>query len=230
VLLAVLVFLYVNIPSMLLTIDHVGIACRSLDAAIERYVSVFGLAVVSQEINAEQGVREAMLATDSGGSYVQLLEPLGEDTPVGRFLSRRGEGMHHVGYAVTDVTAALAEIGGRGGVRLLDSRPRHGSMGASIAFLHPGDLGGVLTELVQSFAAPGELCGTCGVTSGTTRGFRNVIFWTGIRDPRGACDLYTFSQATTRSPLRDSAGTERRSCHRPGEGGVNCLALARHRR
>jgi methylmalonyl-CoA/ethylmalonyl-CoA epimerase len=138
---------------MLLRIDHVGVACRSLDAAIERYVSVFGLAVVSREVNEEQGVKEAMLATtglstSEGTSYVQLLEPLGPDTPVGRFLERRGEGMHHVGYAVADVTAALAEIGGRG-VRLIDSRPRHGSMGASIAFLHPGDLGGVLTELVQ---------------------------------------------------------------------------------
>ena len=133
---------------MLLRIDHVGIACRSLDAAVERYVTVFGLAVVSREVNAEQGVKEAMLATAEGTSYVQLLEPLGPDTPVGRFLERRGEGMHHVGYAVADVTAALEEIGGQG-VRLIDSRPRHGSMGASIAFLHPGDLGGVLTELVQ---------------------------------------------------------------------------------
>src|SRR6202012_5723805 len=140
--------LYVKIPTMLLTIDHVGIACGNLDAAIERYVSVFGLAVVSQETNREQGVREAMLATESGSSYVQLLEPLAPDTPVGKFLERRGEGMHHVGYAVADVTAALAEVGGTGG-RLIDARPRHGSMGASIAFLHPGDLGGVLTELVQ---------------------------------------------------------------------------------
>jgi methylmalonyl-CoA/ethylmalonyl-CoA epimerase len=137
---------------MLQRIDHVGVACRSLEAAVERYVSVFGLAVVSEETNEEQGVREAMLATDSSGSYVQLLEPLAEDTPVGRFIARRGEGIHHIGYAVADVTAALAEIGGKD-VRLLDSRPRHGSMGASIAFLHPGDLGGVLTELVQSFAA-----------------------------------------------------------------------------
>jgi methylmalonyl-CoA/ethylmalonyl-CoA epimerase len=139
---------YATIPSMLLTIDHVGIACRDLDAAIERYVGVFGLALVSQETNTEQGVREAMLATGSGTSYVQLLEPLAADTPVGKFLERRGEGMHHVGYAVADVTAALAEISATG-VRLIDSRPRHGSMGASIAFLHPGDLGGVLTELVQ---------------------------------------------------------------------------------
>jgi methylmalonyl-CoA/ethylmalonyl-CoA epimerase len=133
---------------MLLRIDHVGIACRSLEATLERYVEVFGCTVASQETNSEQGVREAMLVTDSGDSYVQLLEPLGDDTPVGKFIARRGEGMHHIGYAVIDVTAALAEVGGTG-VRLIDSQPRHGSMGASIAFLHPGDLGGVLTELVQ---------------------------------------------------------------------------------
>ena len=139
---------------MLLRIDHVGIACRSLETAIDKYVNIFGLTVVSEETNVEQGVREAMLATDGGDSYVQLLEPLSGDTPVGRFIARRGEGMHHIGYAVPDITAALTEIGGQD-VRLLDSRPRHGSMGASIAFLHPGDLGGVLTELVQSLA-PGN--------------------------------------------------------------------------
>jgi len=137
---------------MLLRIDHVGIACRSLEAAIDRYVRTLGFTVVSEETNAEQGVREAMLATDSGDSYVQLLEPLGDETPVGRFLARRGEGIHHVGYSVTDITAALAEVG-ETGVRLIDSRPRHGSMGASIAFLHPGDLGGVLTELVQPLSS-----------------------------------------------------------------------------
>jgi methylmalonyl-CoA/ethylmalonyl-CoA epimerase len=136
---------------MLLRIDHVGVACVSLEAAIERYESVFGLEVVSRETNEEQGVREAMLATADAPSYVQLLEPLAPDTPVGKFLARRGEGIHHVGYAVADVTAALETIGGRG-VRLIDQRPRHGSMGASIAFLHPADLGGVLTELVQPIA------------------------------------------------------------------------------
>ena len=137
-------------------IDHVGIACRDLDTAIERYRSTFGLEVVSLEVNEEQGVREAMLAVGGAAvagvsrpGYVQLLEPLAADTPVGRFLARRGEGLHHVGYGVDDVTQALAAIGARG-VRLLDQRPRHGSMGASIAFLHPADLGGVLTELVQA--------------------------------------------------------------------------------
>ena len=136
---------------MLLRIDHVGIACRSLEATIERYVSVFGLTVVAQEVNAEQGVREAMLATSEGSSYVQLLEPLGDDTTVGKFLARRGEGMHHVGYAVADINAALAELAPKP-FRLIDQRPRHGSMGAAIAFLHPADLGGVLTELVEPAA------------------------------------------------------------------------------
>jgi len=136
-------------------IDHVGIACHDLAAKIAFYESVFDLTVVSREVNEEQGVREAMLrvaAAPGGASWIQLLEPLGPDTPVGRFLARRGEGVHHIGYGVADITAALAAIGGRG-VRLLDQRPRHGSMGASIAFLHPADVGGVLTELVE---APGS--------------------------------------------------------------------------
>jgi methylmalonyl-CoA/ethylmalonyl-CoA epimerase len=137
---------------MLKRIDHIGIACRDLDAAIELYESIFGLTVVSRETNGQQGVREAMLMVadaPAGMSYVQLLEPLGPDTPVGRFIERRGEGIHHVGYGVADIEAALATLGAAG-LRLIDARPRHGSMGASIAFLHPGDLGGVLTELVES--------------------------------------------------------------------------------
>ncbi len=142
---------------LLTRIDHVGIACRDLEATIALYVATFGLEVVSLEENAGQGVREAMLrvgaaggpAAVAGHGYVQLLEPLAAATPVGRFLDRRGEGLHHVGYGVSDVRQALAAIGGTG-VRLIDSRPRHGSMGASIAFLHPGDLSGVLTELVQA--------------------------------------------------------------------------------
>jgi methylmalonyl-CoA/ethylmalonyl-CoA epimerase len=149
---------------LLTRIDHVGIACRDLDAAVGRYEATFGLQVVSLEVNEEQGVREAMLAVgraqladfaagDLRPGYVQLLEPLGPDTPVGRFLARRGEGLHHVGYGVQDIGQALDAIGVRG-VRLLDERPRHGSLGASIAFLHPADLGGVLTELVEA-AGPG---------------------------------------------------------------------------
>jgi methylmalonyl-CoA/ethylmalonyl-CoA epimerase len=137
---------------MLTRIDHVGIACHDLASAVAFYESTFGLIVASREENAEQGVREALLRVadaPAGASYVQLLEPLGPDTPVGRFLARHGEGVHHIGYGVTDIEAALASIGAAG-VRLIDARPRHGSMGASIAFLHPKDVGGVLTELVQA--------------------------------------------------------------------------------
>ncbi len=140
---------------LLTRIDHVGIACRDLDRAIDLYRRTFGLEVASLEVNEEQGVREAMLAVGpdpvpgmAGAGYVQLLEPLAPDTPVGKFLARRGEGIHHIGYGVADIGAALAAVAGTG-VRLVDERPRHGSMGASIAFLHPADLGGVLTELVQ---------------------------------------------------------------------------------
>ncbi|MEV0405471.1 methylmalonyl-CoA epimerase [Actinoallomurus sp. NPDC050550] len=137
---------------MLTRIDHVGIACHDLEERIAFYESTFGLIVVSREVNEQQGVKEAMLHVadgPAGSSYVQLLEPLHADTPVGKFLAKRGEGVHHVGYGVDDVTAALEAIGAKG-VRLLDERPRHGSMGASIAFLHPKDVGGVLTELVQA--------------------------------------------------------------------------------
>ena len=158
---------------MFTRIDHVGIACRDLEDRIDFYRSTFGLVVASREIHEDQGVREAMLRVPAAGpgggadaagggaeaagggavpvpaSYIQLLEPLHPDTPVGRFLARRGEGLHHVGYGVADIENALAEIGATG-VRLLDERPRHGSMGASIAFLHPADVGGVLTELVEA--------------------------------------------------------------------------------
>lgn len=144
---------------LLTRLDHVGIACRDLRRAIDMYRETFGLGVLSLEENEEQGVREAMLAVGPPGStgagpgalgvgYIQLLEPLSPDTPVGRFIARRGEGIHHVGYGVANIEEALATVAGTG-IRLVDERPRHGSMGASIAFLHPGDLGGVLTELVQ---------------------------------------------------------------------------------
>ena len=145
---------------LLTRIDHVGIACHDLAKTIELYRETFGLVVVTMEEHKEQGVREAMLAVGPDEAvaglrpgYVQLLEPLGPDTPVGKFLARRGEGLHHIGYGVADITEALAAVGGTD-VRLIDKQPRHGSMGASIAFLHPADLGGVLTELVQFATAP----------------------------------------------------------------------------
>lgn len=137
---------------MFTRIDHVGIAVRDLETSAEFYETTFGLTVVSRETNESQGVREAMLHVADGphgGSYVQLLEPLTEDSPVGKFLARNGEGVHHIGYGVDDVSAALSDLSGKG-LRLVDERPRHGSMGASIAFLHPKSVGGVLTELVQA--------------------------------------------------------------------------------
>ncbi|MFI6452959.1 methylmalonyl-CoA epimerase [Streptosporangium amethystogenes] len=137
---------------MFMRIDHVGIACHDLEEKIAFFEQTFELTVVAREVNAEQGVKEAMLHIadgEGGGSYIQLLEPLDPDTPVGKFLAKRGEGVHHVAFGVPDVVQALDTIGGRG-VRLLDERPRHGSMGSSIAFLHPKDVGGMLTELVQA--------------------------------------------------------------------------------
>jgi len=130
----------------------VGIAVRDLEASVEFYTTTFGLTVAGRETNDAQGVREAMLhvaGAPGAASYVQLLEPLADDTPVGKFLATRGEGVHHVGYGVVDVAQALDELREQG-IRLVDERPRHGSLGASIAFLHPKSVGGVLTELVQA--------------------------------------------------------------------------------
>jgi methylmalonyl-CoA/ethylmalonyl-CoA epimerase len=137
---------------LLTRIDHVGLAVHDLAASIEFYTTTFGLTVAGRETNEAQGVREAMLhVADAavGASYVQLLEPLSPDTPVGKFLASRGEGVHHIGYGVVDVEAALRQLG-EDGIRLIDERPRHGSLGAAIAFLHPKSVGGVLTELVQA--------------------------------------------------------------------------------
>jgi len=137
---------------LLTRIDHVGLAVRDLDSAVAFYTATFGLRVAGRERNDAQGVEEAMLTVSSpdlGASYVQLLQPTGPDTPVGKFLEQRGEGIHHVGYAVDDVVAALAALRDKD-IRLVDEQPRHGSLGASIAFLHPKSVGGVLTELVQS--------------------------------------------------------------------------------
>ncbi|WP_306366032.1 methylmalonyl-CoA epimerase [Nocardiopsis sp. CC223A] len=139
--------------SGLTRLDHVGIACRDLDAAIEFYRSTYGFEVEHEEVNEEQGVREAMLrinGTDDGGAtYLQLLEPTRPDSPVAKFLARNGEGVHHIAFGTGDVAAAAAEVGGRG-VRVLDAAPRRGTAGSQIVFLHPKDCGGVLTELVQS--------------------------------------------------------------------------------
>ncbi len=131
---------------MLGRLDHVGVAVEDLDAALERYTAGLGLAVGHRETVAEQGVEAVLL--DVGGSHVELLRPLAADTPVGRFLARRGPGLHHVAYGVDDIDAELERLRGAG-LRLLDERPRRGIRGSRVAFLHPQAAGGVLTEIVQ---------------------------------------------------------------------------------
>lgn len=131
---------------MFTRIDHVGIAVDDLEAEVERYRRSFGMEPVHRERVEDQGVDEVLFAV--GESYLQLLGSLGEDTPVGRFLARRGPGLHHVGYVVHDVAAALGRLRSAG-VRLVDESPRPGSRGTSVAFVHPSSAGGVLIELVQ---------------------------------------------------------------------------------
>jgi methylmalonyl-CoA/ethylmalonyl-CoA epimerase len=127
-------------------LDHVGIAVADLAAARALYERVLGLEVTHEEVITEQGVHELLLR--AGEAYVQLVAPLSPDTPVGRFLAKRGEGVHHVGYAVPDVTAALAELRSKG-FEVIEPAPRIGSGGTTIAFLHPKSMQGVLVELVE---------------------------------------------------------------------------------
>jgi methylmalonyl-CoA/ethylmalonyl-CoA epimerase len=131
------------------SIDHIGVAVEDLDAAIAIHRDTYGMPLVHRETLADQGVEAALL--DVGESHVELLAPLGPDTPVGRFLARRGPGLHHVAYRVDDVAAALAELR-TAGMRPIDDAPRAGIRGSRVAFLHPSAAGGVLTELVQPAA------------------------------------------------------------------------------
>lgn len=138
---------------MLTRIDHIGIACFDLDSTVDFYRSTYGFEVFHTETNEEQGVREAMLrinGTDDGGSsYLQLLEPIRDDSPVAKWLAKNGEGVHHIAFGTADVDAEAAGIRERG-VRVLYDEPRRGSMDSRITFLHPKDCHGVLTELVTS--------------------------------------------------------------------------------
>ena len=127
-------------------IDHIGVAVTDLQAAVALYGGSLGMPEVHHETVAEQGVEAVLLGVGDG--HVELLAPLGEDTPVGRFLSRRGPGLHHVAYRVPDIDAALHDARAAG-LQLLDERPRDGIRGSRVAFLHPASTGGVLTEIVQ---------------------------------------------------------------------------------
>src|SRR4051794_18093341 len=127
-------------------IDHIGVAVDDLDAAIELHARAYGMELVHRETVESQGVEAVLL--DVGEGHVELLRPLSEETPVGRFLAKRGPGLHHVAYQVADVQATLTTLRERG-LRLIDEQPRAGIRGSRVAFLHPASSGGVLTEIVQ---------------------------------------------------------------------------------
>jgi methylmalonyl-CoA/ethylmalonyl-CoA epimerase len=127
-------------------IDHVGIAVRDLDGAVAHYRRALGIEPVHRAIVEDQGVEEVLF--EVGISYVQLLAATGPDTPVGKFLARKGEGVHHVGYRVDDVAETVERLRAQG-IPLVDERPRPGSRGTTVAFVHPKGFGGVLVELVQ---------------------------------------------------------------------------------
>jgi methylmalonyl-CoA/ethylmalonyl-CoA epimerase len=131
---------------LLLNIHHTAVAVRDLDAALAVLATQYGVAPSHREVIVEQGVEEAMVAV--GGSHLQLLMALGDDTPVGRFLTARGEGLHHIAFQVADIEAALAHLEAQG-ARLVDREPRVGGGGHRIAFVHPKEFGGTLVELVE---------------------------------------------------------------------------------
>jgi methylmalonyl-CoA epimerase len=131
---------------MFARIDHVGIAVEDLDAALAIYQQGFAMELAHRETVAEQGVEAVLL--DIGENHVELLAPLGPDTPVGRFLAKKGPGIHHVAYQVTDIDAVLDTLKAAG-TRLIDETPRIGIRGSRVAFLHPAASGGVLTEIVE---------------------------------------------------------------------------------
>lgn len=133
-------------PVKLLNLDHVGVAVADLDAAVAGYRDRYKVEPLYREVVEEQGVEEAMIPV--GGSFVQLLAPLGPETPVGRFLSKNGEGLHHIAFAVASIDSALEHLVSQG-ARLVDLEARWGGRGSRIAFVHPGDLGGTLIELVE---------------------------------------------------------------------------------
>jgi methylmalonyl-CoA/ethylmalonyl-CoA epimerase len=127
-------------------IHHLGMAVTNLDEALETYERLFGAQIERRATVEDQGVRAASVRIGDG--RVELLEPLGEDTPVGRFLEKRGPGMHHVAYQVSDLPAALDELAGAG-ADLIDERPRAGLFGLQVAFVHPDSVHGVLSEVVS---------------------------------------------------------------------------------
>ena len=145
--------------SLLTRIDHVGIAVPNLDEAIAFYERVFGLALLHEEVNEKQGVREVMMGVGDSGSSIQLLAPLNEDSPIAKFLDRSGPGIQQVAYGVDDVEAVADALRERG-VRVLYETAQVGTAGSLVNFCHPKDCGGVLIELVQSAPHHERVIGT----------------------------------------------------------------------
>jgi len=131
---------------MFARVDHIGVAVEDLDAAIALHEQTYGMAVAHREVVEEQGVEAVLL--DVGENHVELLAPTGPDTPVGKFLAKKGPGMHHVAYQVDDIESTLAALK-EAGLRLIDETPRTGIRNSRVAFLHPSTAGGLLTEIVQ---------------------------------------------------------------------------------
>ena len=131
---------------MFARVDHIGVAVEDLDAAIQLYRGAYEMPLAHREVVEEQGVEAVLL--DVGENHVELLRPLAPDTPVGKFLDKRGPGIHHVAYQVADIDAALAALKAAG-TALIDETPRSGIRSSRVAFLHPRSTGGVLTEIVQ---------------------------------------------------------------------------------
>ena len=134
-------------------IDHIGVAVEQLEATLELYGERFGLRVAHREVVAAQGVEAVLL--DVGENHVELLAPLGPDTPVGRFLTKKGPGLHHVAYQVGDIDATLAALK-QAGLELIDEQPRAGIRGSRVAFMNPRATAGVLTEIVEPAASAGS--------------------------------------------------------------------------
>ncbi|MFP5361777.1 MAG: methylmalonyl-CoA epimerase [Thermoleophilia bacterium] len=127
-------------------VDHIGVAVEDLDASLELYERDYGMTLVHRETVTEQGVEAVLL--DVGENHIELLAPTGPDTPVGKFIAKKGPGMHHVAYQVDDIEATLAALKDAG-LKLIDETPRSGIRDSRVAFLHPKTAGGVLTEIVQ---------------------------------------------------------------------------------
>ncbi|MGA7689842.1 MAG: methylmalonyl-CoA epimerase [Jiangellales bacterium] len=143
-----------GLSSLFTRIDHVGVAVADLDEAMEFYQRTYGMTVAHEEVNEEQGVREAMVSvTGSGGPYIQLLAPLTPESTIAKFLDRSGPGIQQLAYGVDDIDAVCATLRERG-VRLLYAEPKRGTSNSRVNFVHPKDAGGILVELVQSASEP----------------------------------------------------------------------------